>query len=260
MIAGYALFVEPQRLTITEYHIVSEHLPDAFDGKRIVLIADIHHGSRFSRPLLNKIVSQTGELSPDLILLGGDYASDQSWALHACFEKLSELKAPLGVYAVAGNHDYWDLPLVRKAVGDAGIALLENQAIPIEEEGEHILLTGVADYWRGQPSLSGMRQELAASDFTILLSHNPDYYDTLSQEEREQIDLMMSGHTHGGQITLFGLYAPAKTAAAKYLSGCVKADNGPTTFIVSNGIGTVGLPVRFFAPPQIVVVTLKKKK
>ena len=115
LLSGYAVFVEPCMITIAEYEIVSENLPDTFDDKRIALITDIHHGTRLSYNLLNKIVRLTKRQSPDLILLGGDYAND--WhpeKLAECFAKLSELDAPLGVYAVLGNHDYWNPPLIRK--------------------------------------------------------------------------------------------------------------------------------------------------
>lgn len=259
MLPGYATFVEPRMIAIVEYDIVSEQLPDAFDGKRVALITDIHHGTRGSCNLLERIVRKTNEQSPDLILLGGDYSCEQTETLVECFAKLSELDAPLGVYAVLGNHDYWDVPLMRKAMSDAGIELLENKATWLEDDGERILLVGVTDAWRDKPSLAGMQQDFAESDFTMLLSHNPDYYDEIPATYRDHIDLMLSGHTHGGQVTLFGLYAPMQTADAKYLSGHVKPDAGRTNIIISNGVGTGGLPIRFFARPQIVLVTLKKK-
>jgi len=260
LLSGYAVFVEPCMITIAEYEIVSENLPDTFDDKRIALITDIHHGTRLSYNLLNKIVRLTKRQSPDLILLGGDYANDyQPEQLAACFVKLSELDAPLGMYAVLGNHDYWRLQEMRKTISDAGIKLLEDDAVWLEKDDDRILLVGVTDPWSTKPSFAGMQQELAESDFTIVLSHNPDFYDKMTPAERERIDLMLSGHTHGGQITVFGFYAPVKTADAKYLARHIKPDDGRTTILVSNGVGTVGLPIRFFARPQIVLVTLKKK-
>ena len=260
MLSGYAVFVEPRWVTVAEYEIVATNLPGEFDGMRIALIADIHHRySRFlSCNLLNKVVHLTNEQSPDIILLGGDYVREHSEYLADCFAKLSELEAPLGVYAVLGNHDYWNLPLMHETIRDAGIELLANDAVWLEKGNKRILLTGVSDLWRDQPSLAGMRKELAESDFTVLLSHNPDFYDRMSQNDRESIDLMLSGHTHGGQITLFGLYAPIKTAKAEFTTGCVNPDKGRTNIIISNGVGTGELPIRFFARPQIVFVTLRK--
>ena len=259
MLSGYAVFVEPRMITIAEYEIVSENLPDAFDGKRIALITDIHHGTRLSYNLLDKIVRLTNEQSPDLILLGGDYTYERPEPLAECFAKLSEWEAPLGVFAVLGNHDYWRLPLVRKTIHDTGIELLEDDTVWLEEGDDRILLVGVADARFGKPSLIGMQQELAESDFTVVLSHTPDFYYMMTPEERDHIDLMLSGHTHGGQITVFGFYAPIKTADAKFLAGHLKLNDGQMTMIVSNGVGTAGLPIRFFARPQIVLVTLKKK-
>ena len=260
LLSGYAVFVEPCSITIAEYDIVSENLPDAFDGTRIALITDIHHGSFGTCNLLDKIVRMTQDQSPDLILYGGDYVRKSEAARDACFTKLSELDAPLGVYAVLGNHDYWKLPLMRQAIHNAGIGLLENKTVWLEKGCERILLIGVKDLWHGKPSISGLHRDISKSAFTVLLSHNPDYYDVMSPNERNRIDLMLSGHTHGGQITLFGLYAPRKTAQAKFTTGHVNPDAGRTHVIISNGIGTTGLPVRFFARPQIVLVTLKKQR
>ena len=261
LLSGYAVFVEPRMITLVEYEIVSENLPDAFEGTKIALIADIHHGTRLSYNLLDKIVHLTNGQSPDLILLGGDYANDhQSERLTQCFAKLSELDAPLGVYAVLGNHDYWDKPLMQKTIRNAGFELLEDRAVWLEEGKDRILLVGVTDPWSTQPSFAGMQQELADSDFTIVLSHNPDFYDKMTPAERKRTDLLLSGHTHGGQISVFGLYVPVKTANAKYLAGRLDPDDGRTTILVSNGVGTSGLPMRFFAQPQIVFATLKKKR
>ena len=258
MFSGYAVFVEPRIITVAEYEIASQNLPDAFDGTRIALIADIHHGCPMSPHLLDQIVNLTSKQSPDLILLGGDYTCEHQTALDECFAKMSELEAPLGAYAVLGNHDYWNLPQMRKAIRDAGAKLLENKAVWLEKGSERILLAGVKDLGHNKPSLTMMQRELFDSDFTILLSHNPDYYDVMPPDDRKQIDLMLSGHTHGGQITVFGFYAPRRVANAKYTTGLVKPDDGRTSIIISNGIGTVGLPIRFCARPQIVLVTLKK--
>ena len=260
IMSGYTVFVEPYMVTTAEYQIASENLPDAFDGKRIALITDIHHGSRGSYNLLDKVVRMTQELSPDVILFGGDYTNERPELLGECFAKLSDLDAPLGMYAVLGNHDLRKLSQKRRAMEDAGIVLLENKSVWLKAAGERILLIGIKDLWNSEPSLAGMQRDIAKSDFTVLLSHNPDYYDAMSTNDREHIDLMLSGHTHGGQITVFGLYAPKKTAQAKYTTGLVKPDDGRTQIIVSNGIGTVGLPIRFFARPQIVLVTLKKQR
>jgi len=246
-------------ITVAEYDIMAENLPAEFGNTRIALITDIHHGSRFSYNLLNRVVGMTNKLSPDLILLGGDYVREHPpGPLAECFAKLSELDAPMGVYAVLGNHDYWNLPLMQKLINNSKIELLQNNTIWLEKRNERILLVGIKDFWHNQSVSVEMRQKLAESDFTVLLSHNPDYYDVLSSEDRANIDLMLSGHTHGGQITVFGFYAPVKMTKAEYTTGHIKPKGTRANIIVSNGIGTGGLPIRFCARPQIVIVTLKK--
>jgi predicted MPP superfamily phosphohydrolase len=246
-------------ITVAEYEIVTKNLPAAFDGTRIAFISDIHHGHPRSANLLHQIVRRTKAQSPDVILLGGDYVRERhAPSIEECFAKMSELDAPLGVYAVFGNHDWWNRPLMRSAIRNAGITLIQNDAVWLEKDGDKVLLVGVEDLWSGEPALAGIRRELAESIFTVLLTHNPDFYDVMPPDDRKHIDLMLSGHTHGGQITLFGLYAPVRTAKAEYTTGHIKPDDGRTNLIVSNVIGTGSFPVRFCAPPQIVLVTLKK--
>lgn len=261
MTFGYALFVEPWVIDIVEYEIESDQLPEAFNGTKIALIADPHHGKPRTYDKRDRVMRKTRKQSPDLILLGGDYTHERPAALVECFEKFAKLEAPLGVYAVLGNHDYWNPPLMRQTIAEAGIDLLENSSVWLEKDGSRILLAGVDDFWCGKPSLDPMWPELVESEYAVLLSHNPDFVKTLEPLERERVDLMLSGHTHGGQVSLFGLYAPVKTAEAEYLTGHYPPEGkGEPHIIVSNGIGTSALPLRFFARPQIVIVTLKKAK
>ena len=261
MLFGYAFFIEPWMITVAKYEIESEQLPEAFDGFKIAFIADPHHGQPHSYNKLNRVIRKTHGQSPDLILLGGDYSYEHPKALVECFEKFAELDAPLGVYAILGNHDYWNPPQMRQAIADAGIKLLQNSGEWIEKDGARILLVGVDDLWCGKPSLEPVWQELIDSDYAILLSHNSDFIDDVEPSLLPHIDLMLSGHTHGGQVTLFGLYTPKKMVKSDMISGHFPPnDTGKPHTIISNGIGTSGLPLRFFARPQIVVVTLKKAK
>lgn len=258
---GYAFFVEPWMITVAKYEIESDRLPAAFDGVKIALIADPHHGKPHTYDKLRRTVRKTLAQSPDLILLGGDYARERPEALAECFAGLSELDAPLGVYAVLGNHDNWDPPFIRQTIADSNIPLLENSAVWIEKDGSKILLAGVDDFWCGKPSLEPMWEEIVESDYTVLLSHNPDFIKTVEPLLLERIDLMLSGHTHGGQVTAFGLFSPVATVKSGYDSGHFPpTDKGEPHVIVSNGLGTSALPLRFCAKPQIVIVTLKKSK
>ena len=261
MLFGYAFFIEPWMITVAKYEIESEQLPEAFDGFKIAFIADPHHGQPYSYNKLDRVVKKTHSHSPDLILLGGDYSRERSKELAECFDKFAELEAPLGVYAILGNHDYWNLLQMRQAIADAGINLLENSGVWLEKDGARILLVGVDDLWGGKPSLEPVWQELIDSDYAILLSHNSDFIDDVEPSLLQHIDLMLSGHTHGGQVTLFGLYTPKKMVKSDMVSGHFPPnETGKPHIIVSNGIGTSDLPLRFFARPQIVIVTLKKAK
>jgi len=173
----------------------------------------------------------------------------------ACFEELTGLEAPLGKYGVLGNHDYWEGGAVAlKAMNAAGITSLDNNAVWVYSSGERIRIGGVSDLWHGIPDPIPTIQGSNQSDYTILVSHNPDYAEKL---QTSVIDLVLSGHTHGGQVTFFGLWAPYLPSdyGQKYRGGFAKT--GYTTVYVTRGIGMTFLPLRFFARPEITVFTMK---
>lgn len=255
-------FVDTYRLEVKEYTCESPELPAAFDGTRIVLLTDIHRGPFYSQERVGRLVDRVNTLEPDLVLLGGDYIYGGTEYEASCFAELAGLQAPLGRFAVLGNNDYGDRDSddpgpdgAIAAASDAGIPLLRNQAVWIEKEGQQIRVGGVADYWVDTPDLAPIVAGTDTSDFVLLASHNPDYAEDLPAGA---VDLVLSGHTHGGQVTLFGSWGvlvPSKYGQ-KYRTGIVT--NESTTVIVSNGIGTsTPLPIRLFAPAQIVVVTLR---
>ena len=246
------MFIEPSWIDTKEVVIESNQIPPQFDGKRIVFISDIHHGPFLDKQSVDNVVNQVNALDPDFILLGGDYVSGDDEYIDPVFESLSKLKAPYGVYAVLGNSDpqYWTLNKMPKY----GINYIGNKGKWITENGARIRLGGVGDYNNGNQIISATTDPVTPNDFVILLSHNPDYF---PEVDKSKVDLVLSGHTHGGQVTLFGLWAPVVRSAYgnKYRTGVIKEEN--STLIVSNGIGTVVLPVRFFARPEIYVIELK---
>lgn len=256
---GYA---ETYRIEVKEYAFADLDLPAAFEGTRIVLVTDIHRGPFLSQDRVRALVERVNALAPDLVLLGGDYVFMGTEYAASCFEELARLKAPLGCIAVLGNHDYGDYKkgedgpaLVVQAAADAGITMLRDQGLWIEEQGERICIAGVKDYSVDKPSLAATLEDTGQDDFVLLLSHNPDLAEKLPQGA---VDLMLAGHTHGGQITVLGLWAPyvPSDCGQKYRTGLVETEL--TTVIVSNGIGTSTVPpVRLLARPQIVVITLE---
>jgi predicted MPP superfamily phosphohydrolase len=252
---AYAAFIEPYYIEVKEVSMASSDMPGSFDGKRIVFVSDIHNGEYFSRERVADLVSRINSLKPDIIILGGDYASSGSHNTSVCFEELKKLQAPLGKYGVLGNHDYWEggQEALRDMNG-AGITSLNNKGLWIYQNGERIRLGGVSDLWHGAPDPIPTIIEANLSDYVLLVSHNPDYAEEL---ETGFVDMVLSGHTHGGQITFFGLFAPYLSSdyGQKYRGGF--AQTAYTTVYVTRGIGMTFLPVRFFARPEITVFTLK---
>jgi uncharacterized protein len=249
---AYSL-IEPYLIETKEIIIESDQIPAEFDGKRIVFLTDIHYGSFFSENRLNNLVNQTNELKPDMILLGGDYVTNDPSSVETVFSSLSNLNAPLGVYGVLGNNDPENNSI--QAMQNAGITYIGNNAVWIGSNTSRIRVGGVGDMDTDVPNQLPTIDGVTPEDYVILVSHKPDYFEKIS---RSKIDLQLSGHTHGGQITFFGLWAPFINSkyGQKYVTGLKKSNNN--TMIISNGIGMVWAPVRFFARPQIIVITLKR--
>ncbi|MBN1799140.1 MAG: metallophosphoesterase [Spirochaetales bacterium] len=248
--------IEPYWIEVKVTEIRDPDIPEAFSQFRIVFMADIHHGPFFSRERVRDVVAMANDLRPDMVVLGGDYVYGDKKYTAPCFEELSRLEAPYGVFAVLGNHDHWEnesTEFTLEVISKSQINLIDNKALWIYKDGSRIRLGGVGDYWTDSqdigPTIAGVRQE----DFVILVSHNPDYCESFSTKK---IDLVLSGHTHGGQVTFFGLYSPflPTFTGQKYRSGLVELAH--TKVLVTNGIGTVFLPLRFCARPQINLIVL----
>jgi len=248
------MIIEPYLIETKKVVIESEQIPAEFDGKKIVFLSDIHHGPFFDQERVEYLVDQVNALQPDLILLGGDYVDGGSEYINPVFKSLSKLKGPMGVYAVLGNSDPQYLTL--KTITTSRVTYIGNKGFWIEENGSKIRVGGVGDFNNGNQIQKATTAAVNPEDFVILLTHNPDYFPEI---DRSKVDVVLSGHTHGGQVTFFGLWAPVIRSiyGQKYRTGIIKEAN--TTLIVSNGLGTSVLPVRFFARPQIIVVELKKK-
>ena len=254
-------FAETYWIRVKEYTFTDSDLPAAFDGTRIVLLTDIHRGPFFSQGRVASLVERTNALEPDLLVLGGDYVfGDTGYTI--LFRGAEKPARSLGCFAVLGNHDYeeydsdiGDPAPVIEAIAEAGITLLRENGVWIEREDARIRIGGVSDYREDFPVLAPTLEGTSEDDFVLLVSHNPDFAEELPSGA---VDLVLSGHTHGGQVTFFGLWAPYLPSeyGQKYRTGVVVTEN--TTVIVSNGIGTSTVPpIRLFARPEIVVITLE---
>jgi len=245
----YSLF-EKIWIRIKTYYI-SINKP-AFHGFKIVFISDLHHSEFVSKRYLQKVIKIINSLKPDIVLLGGDYISTKEKYIAKVFNLLKDLQAQFGVYGVIGNHDFEvSKEKVLEEMKKAGIISLDNESYWITYNNERIKLGGVADFMCDAPLVDKTVHDVSEDDYVILISHNPDFAEIAKEHH---VDLMLSGHTHGGQITVFGLYAPLIPSLykQKYRSGLIEHER--LKVIVSHGVGVVGVPFRFCARPEITVI------
>jgi predicted MPP superfamily phosphohydrolase len=251
---GYGL-MEAKWLRVTEVTLTVPNLPAAFKGKRVAFLADLHHGPYVPLSYIRHAVDVAQGLNPDLILLGGDYPDRGIPYVSPCIKELSRLRAPLGVYAILGNHDHYDdcQPYVSAALREAGIPELTNRGLWIKEGGSRFWLCGVDDFWRGVQDLPAALGESTREDAVILLSHNPDYVEEITDA---RVGLVLSGHTHGGQINIPVIGAPVVPSlyGQKYAHGFVQGPVAPV--FVTRGIGTIIPPIRIACRPEVVLGTL----
>jgi predicted MPP superfamily phosphohydrolase len=247
---------EAKSLTL-EYPVIKlPHLPSAFDGITIAFLTDLHC-SRLTPPqFLQTVVAETNRLKPDLVVLGGDYITHGTQYLRQVSGLLAQLKAPLGVFSVLGNHDYWvDAASVRAALAAAGIVDITNTGRWLSLNGNRIRLAGVGDFWEDYQDLHAALDGTREQDVAILLSHNPDYAARVTDA---RIKLILSGHTHGGQIRLpkVGALVSNSKYGNRLASGLIPFDS--FQLYVSRGIGTVLIPMRYNCPPEVSLITLKQ--
>ncbi len=256
---GVWSFIEPRMLRVSEATVVSPDLPPQFDGLRVAYIADVHAGPFFSRRRVAKVVGRVNGLEPDLVLIGGDNVGGRRGGDRKFYPEAARLEAPLGVFGVLGNHDYWEGEAqARSRMASAGIEVIDNASVAVTKGGERILLGGVEDYWEGEPDIVQAAEGIEPSEFAMLLTHNPDELAKGLPQTAGLWDLALGGHMHAGQITFFGRWAPIVPSqyGQRYRTGWLE-ENG-TLILVTNGVGVVTFPVRFFAPPEVNLITLKR--
>lgn len=258
------------RLETPQIHIPG--LPEPFKGLKIAQLTDLHSSFIVSEGLLRSAARLVMEEKPDVICLTGDFVTGETKFLSGsigsfnmkhlekCIAALKGLRAPMGIYGVLGNHDFWSGNPAVEAIVESfsrrlGVVWLRNRGINLTKGGGSIRLLGVDDYWQASSSIGDALKGAEENGVRILLSHNPDINE-LIELERHRIDLVISGHTHGGQIVapFIGMpFMPSKFGQ-KYIAGLVK-DNGRQTYI-SRGVGHLLAPIRLNCPPEATVITL----
>jgi len=254
--SAYARFIEPYRYEVSETDVFLRDLPERFEGFRITQLTDVHHSRIVGIDEVRRTVDLANLTKPDLIALTGDYTTSYRRYIEPCAEALGSLKAPEGVWAVLGNHDhYTDRELTTRALEHNRIAVLNNANTTIRRGSDVLQLSGIDDWsWAGTNwprALYGLDQKRP----TVLLSHQPRVLDLA---ESEKVGLIISGHTHGGQIDLPLIGPPARfaTAELKYAQGLFR--RGDTQLYVSRGTGVIGLPLRLGVRPEIAVLRLRR--
>jgi predicted MPP superfamily phosphohydrolase len=255
--SAYARLIEPYHYWISETDVFIGDLPERFEGFRITQLTDIHHSSILGLDEVRRMVSLAQETNPDMFVLTGDYTTSYRRFIEPCAEALSPLNAPEGVWAVLGNHDhYTDSELTTRALQRHRIMVMNNFHTTLQRGPDSLQLSGIDDWtWNAVDwtrAFSGLKRETP----TVLLSHQPSVLDL---PQTQNVSLILSGHTHGGQLRLPFVGAPARFATRdlKYDRGLFS--KGETQLYVSSGTGVIGLPLRLGVRPEIAVLRLRRK-
>ena len=244
---------EPFMIAVERQEIYLRKLPPALDGFRIVQLSDLHYGPMVDARHLQRAIEIANELRPDLIALTGDYISQERSYAAPCAEIVGQLQAAHGVYAILGNHDHWtDAKLITDLFEAEGIRMLVNEGVRIDARAEAFWLAGVDDTMVGLEDLSLSLAGARDDEFKLLLAHNPTI---LRRAVRAEVDLVLSGHTHGGQVTLRPEKNRSGRPRRRILRGLGRRAN--TQIYVTRGLGTVVLPIRYGCPPEVSLLELR---
>lgn len=253
MQAARTALAEPYMLTVERRAIGLKRLPSELDGLTIVQLTDFHHSPFTDRDQILRAVEIANNLEPDIIALTGDYVSHETRFIAPVAEMLGKLKARYGVYAILGNHDHWtDAALVADLFRAEGIKVLINEGMRFEAHGASFWLAGVDDTMVGLEDLPLALAGSKADEMKLLLAHNPII---LRRAARVGVDLVLSGHTHGGQVTLRSEKDKQGRPRRRILRGLGRKFE--TQIYVSRGIGTVVLPIRYGCLPEVSHLTLR---
>ncbi|MDX2119400.1 MAG: metallophosphoesterase [Planctomycetota bacterium] len=265
--------VTPWDLVIARYRVPIRDLPGELDGLRLVQISDTHLGRFIPASFISEAVSKAIELRPDVVVLTGDYVFGGAEFIARAVPLFAPLIANLPgvpVLGVLGNHDWYaDGPRIRRELEAIGVRMLDNTRVYLDARTRHVselysgtpslCVAGVGDYWTDRVDLRAALDGVPADVPRLLLSHNPDVAEYPLPQSAVRVDLMLSGHTHGGQVRLPWLgarFVPSQYGQ-KYAGGLVQGPACPV--VISRGVGMSVTPVRFRVPPEVVEITLTRQ-
>ena len=265
-LGSYSVLVEPRWLQVRRERFVLPGLPRELSGLRVLHLSDLHLGRFVTAAYLTEMVRRCNTLGADLVLLTGDYVHGSPRFIEPVFRILAGLRPRLGSAGVLGNHDHWeDAAQSRRQMRAAGIHLVDNTRVWVSGAGlsagapprAGLCVGGLGDFWEDRLDLNAALGQAPRDMPRLLLSHNPDFAESpRALQRRHRVDLMLAGHTHGGQVRLPGtgaLITPSRYGA-KYAAGFVKGPAFPVH--VSAGVGVTILPVRLLVRPEVVLIEL----
>ena len=251
-----AMIVEPKWIDVSRTDVAIRDLPPAWEGATVAVLADTHFGPLVELEYADEIAAILAREDPDVLAIVGDLVSRSRVLTDDLRDRLAAFGAKQLRCAVLGNHDYsFGADAVSKILSNAGFTVLMNAAVQPKRDGRALCFAGVEDLWRGRPDAEAALSGVGPDTPRVLLCHNPDYADRLPTDIR--VDLMLSGHTHGGQVNLplLGrLKLPVRNR--RYTSGLALGPRCPV--YTSRGLGMVGMAIRFNCRPELPILTLRR--
>lgn len=252
--AAHAVWIEPTWVEVNRVDIRIDGLPAELEGFRFAHLSDLHRHDAVRLSYLEKCLGMVAREEPDALVITGDFVSKSASYIDSLAEKLGEQARSFPVYAVLGNHDYWtDAAKISRALREAGVEVLVNDAAVVERSGGHLILLGLDDLWEGEPDLARALSRAPRDGVKVVLMHNPDGIEDVADKG---IDLVLCGHTHGGQVTLPFIGPPIVPSkfGSKYARGLFRV--GRTQMYVNKGLGLIRPAVRFLTRPEIANIRL----
>lgn len=254
-VSAWGAVVAPKRVRRPTIRIQVSGLPRGFEGLRIAHLSDLHVGPFLSEARLCRLMEKVQTMNPELVVVTGDIVNSRPAEAVLAARALASLRAPLGVFAILGNHDrFIDGDRVEQHLRDAGIRVLSNEGLVLERGGDRLWLCGVDDSWTGRSDFDAAMRDRPAGMPTLLLAHDPDHF---PEAARRGVALTLSGHTHGGQLAVpFLKQVATARAVTRFVAGQYRI--GQSRLFVSRGSGVVVPPIRIGAPPEIPLLVLER--